>query len=94
MRTSLAWEHLLPIFTLFSHKVNTYPPKQAGAYTLNFHGRVTEPSVKNFQMVEKDGDRTTLVQFGKTGRDTFALDFRYPISPFQAFAMCLTSFHA
>lgn len=28
--------------------------EQSGSYALNFHGRVTESSVKNFQLVEKN----------------------------------------
>ncbi len=44
------------------------PPKwneQLGAYCLNFGGRVTAASVKNFQLVE-DGDLDRVVlQYGK-----------------------------
>lgn len=46
------------------------PPKwndRLGAYCLNFNGRVTEASVKNFQLVEdgaSDADRVVF-QFGK-----------------------------
>ncbi|XP_051152062.1 tubby-like F-box protein 7 [Andrographis paniculata] len=68
-------------------------------WCLNFHGRVTVASVKNFQLVaaaadqggKGDGD-TMLLQFGKVGDDTFTMDYRHPLSPFQAFAICLTSF--
>lgn len=68
-------------------------------WCLNFHGRVTVASVKNFQLVASDesapaneeNDDTTL-QFGKIGKDLFTLDYRYPVSAFQAFAICLSSF--
>lgn len=44
------------------------PPKwnaQLGAYCLNFKGRVTQPSVKNFQLVSEHDLDTVLLQFGK-----------------------------
>lgn len=37
------------------------------AYCLNFNGRVTQASVKNFQLVSVDDDDTVLLQFGKVG---------------------------
>ncbi|KAJ3695746.1 hypothetical protein LUZ60_001123 [Juncus effusus] len=62
-------------------------------WCLNFHGRVTVASVKNFQLVSTEGDEeTVLLQFGKVGDDMFTMDFRHPLSAFQAFAICLTSF--
>jgi hypothetical protein len=62
------------------------------AYVLNFNKRVTEASVKNFQLVNSTDPDTVYLQFGKVGKDAFNIDFRYPISPFQAFAICLTAF--
>ena len=66
-------------------------------WCLNFRGRVTVASVKNFQLVEGGGhnsdvDKPVLLQFGKIGKDTFTMDYRYPLSAFQAFAICLSSF--
>eukprot|EP01059_Diplonema_ambulator_P004560 TRINITY_DN14276_c0_g1_i4.p1 TRINITY_DN14276_c0_g1~~TRINITY_DN14276_c0_g1_i4.p1 ORF type:complete len:361 (+),score=88.68 TRINITY_DN14276_c0_g1_i4:149-1084(+) len=61
------------------------------AYVLNFKGRVTVPSVKNFQLVERHTDKI-LVQFGKIGSDKFTLDFQYPVNGLQAFAIALTAF--
>lgn len=70
-------------------------------WCLNFHGRVTVASVKNFQLVAtidqsqpggRGDEETVLLQFGKVGDDTFTMDFRQPLSAFQAFAICLTSF--
>ncbi len=71
------------------------PPKwneQVGAYVLNFSGRVTAASVKNFQLVSPDDHDRVVLQFGKTGRDTFTMDFQWPLSPLQAFSICLSSF--
>ncbi|GER53216.1 tubby like protein 7 [Striga asiatica] len=61
-------------------------------WCLNFHGRVTVASVKNFQMAATNDEETVLLQFGKVGDDTFTMDYRKPLSAFQAFAICLTSF--
>lgn len=71
------------------------PPKwndQIGAFVLNFNKRVTQASVKNFQMISSEDPDTVFLQFGRVGKDIFNMDFRYPISPFQAFAICLSSF--
>eukprot|EP00466_Bigelowiella_natans_P005960 jgi/Bigna1/91650/estExt_fgenesh1_pg.C_1110006 len=62
------------------------------AYCLNFHGRVTKASVKNFQLthdVDADGE---ILQFGKVGTNEFTMDFTWPLTPLQAFAVCLSSF--
>ena len=66
---------------------------EVNAYVLNFNGRVTMASVKNFQLVDAiDGDENVVLQFGKVGANVFTCDFQYPISPLQAFAVCLSSF--
>ncbi|KAE8671049.1 Tubby-like F-box protein 7 [Hibiscus syriacus] len=70
-------------------------------WCLNFHGRVTVASVKNFQLSAtvdpsqpggKGDEETVVLQFGKVGDDTFTMDYRQPLSAFLAFAICLTSF--
>jgi tubby and related proteins len=79
-------------------------------WCLNFRGRVTVASVKNFQLVAATqpaaGAPTpsqaapapppehekVILQFGKVGEDMFTMDYRYPLSTFQAFAICLSSF--
>eukprot|EP00245_Coleochaete_scutata_P010772 TRINITY_DN3882_c0_g1_i1.p1 TRINITY_DN3882_c0_g1~~TRINITY_DN3882_c0_g1_i1.p1 ORF type:complete len:394 (-),score=55.61 TRINITY_DN3882_c0_g1_i1:587-1768(-) len=80
--------------------------EQLQCWCLNFKGRVTVASVKNFQLVAvtdplpadkgatssgSDHDKV-LLQFGKIGKDQFTMDYRYPLSAFQAFAICLSSF--
>merc|ERR1712185_771860 len=59
------------------------PPKwndQVGAYVLNFNGRVTRASVKNFQLcnMARDPD-AVLMQFGRVGKDSFNMDYQYPL---------------
>ena len=66
--------------------------EQMQAYCLNFGGRVTKASVKNFQLVAGDQQDRTILQFGKVGKDTFTMDYSWPINALQAFAICLTSF--
>ncbi|XP_047333679.1 tubby-like F-box protein 10 [Impatiens glandulifera] len=89
--------------------------EQLQCWCLNFRGRVTVASVKNFQLiaatqppppplnsgrapqsgsqqtVQSDQDKIIL-QFGKVGKDLFTMDYRYPLSAFQAFAICLSCF--
>src|SRR5262249_52765141 len=75
--------------------LNTKSPRwhqQLHCWCLNFHGRVTVASVKNFQLVSAVDCEKVVLQFGKVGKDLFTMDYRYPISAFQAFAICLTSF--
>ena len=63
-----------------------------GAYVLNFGGRVTLPSIKNFQLVHEDEDDKIILQFGKVGKDAFTMDFQWPMSALQAFSICLAAF--
>ena len=65
--------------------------EQAGGHVLNFHGRVTQSSVKNFQLVCDLTGEQTVLQFGRVDKDVFTLDVRYPLSPVQAFALVLSS---
>ncbi|KAI7745346.1 hypothetical protein M8C21_027958 [Ambrosia artemisiifolia] len=88
--------------------------EQLQCWCLNFKGRVTIASVKNFQLIatqqpppvapppapsaagtsqpaQPEHDKVIL-QFGKVGKDMFTMDYRYPLSAFQAFAICLSSF--
>ncbi|XP_060187549.1 tubby-like F-box protein 5 isoform X1 [Lycium barbarum] len=75
--------------------------EQLQCWCLNFKGRVTVASVKNFQLVAAVDpsqnipaavQETTILQFGKIGKDIFTMDYCYPLSAFQAFAICLSSF--
>lgn len=37
-------------------------------------------------------EEQVIMQFGRVDKDTFTCDFRYPLSPIQAFAIALSSF--
>ena len=81
--------------------VNQPPVYERGNYRLNFFGRVTVPSVKNFQLIQDTkvttargvAEKGLLMQFGKIGEDRFHLDFREPLTPFQAFTIALCQFN-
>ncbi|XP_051200013.1 tubby-like F-box protein 12 [Lolium perenne] len=94
--------------------------EQLQCWCLNFRGRVTVASVKNFQLTaapqpaavpsessqpphqqqaqpsssssSSSDHEKVILQFGKVTKDMFTMDYRYPLSAFQAFAICLTSF--
>lgn len=58
---------------------------------LKFHGgRVLAASSKNVLLNEKNNSSTDLLQFGKSKKGKFILDFRYPIAPIQAFGISLS----
>ncbi|KAL0101511.1 hypothetical protein PUN28_018971 [Cardiocondyla obscurior] len=62
------------------------------SYVLNFHGRVTQASVKNFQVVHDSDVDYVVMQFGRVAEDTFTMDYRFPLCTVQAFAIALSSF--
>lgn len=82
--------------------------EQLQCWCLNFRGRVTIASVKNFQLIAAPAQPPAgaptpsqpappeqdkiILQFGKVAKDMFTMDYRYPLSTFQAFAICLSSF--
>ena len=46
------------------------------SYVLNFHGRVTQASVKNFQIVHDSDVEYIIMQFGRVAEDIFTMDYR------------------
>lgn len=72
---------------------------QAKQKQLDFKGRVTLPSVKNFQLVSESADAPTprggvKMTFGRVGKDAFNLDYTAPLSAMQAFGIALSIFGA
>jgi tubby-related protein 1 len=59
---------------------------------LNFAGRVDKASVKNFQLIDDHDENKVYLQFGRVAEHQFNLDFQWPFSPMQAFALALSSF--
>lgn len=64
------------------------------SHCLNFGGRVTMPSIKNFQIISEDDAESIVLQFGRCGTDNFTMDARYPLSIIQAFGVALSTFDA
>lgn len=100
-------EHLIPQFHLGHTKdllwlINKQPIwlQTQNTYYLKFDKRVAVPSVKNFQLVNPLDRNLPLLrvaeriflQFGRVGNNSFNLDFSWPFSILQAFAIALASF--
>uniref|UniRef100_A0A8C6UEW0 Si:dkey-220f10.4 n=1 Tax=Neogobius melanostomus TaxID=47308 RepID=A0A8C6UEW0_9GOBI len=66
--------------------------EQTHSYVLNFHGRVTQASVKNFQIIHPDNEDYIVMQFGRVAEDVFSMDYSYPVCALQAFAVTLSAF--
>lgn len=63
-------------------------------YALDYHGRSIKQSLKNFQIISDPGNvlnEEVLFQFGNTGEDAYILDFKFPFSKLQAFAIAISS---
>ncbi|XP_005802269.3 tubby-related protein 1 [Xiphophorus maculatus] len=66
--------------------------EDTASHVLNFNGRVTQASVKNFQIVHNKDLDYIVMQFGRIADDIFTLDYNYPMCAVQAFAIALSSF--
>lgn len=60
--------------------------------TLDFHGRATMASAKNFMLQDMQGGRYKFL-YGKVAEDRFTLDHLYPLGAVQAFAIALSASH-
>ncbi|XP_061640110.1 tubby-related protein 1-like isoform X1 [Phyllopteryx taeniolatus] len=66
--------------------------EETASHVLNFNGRVTQASIKNFQIVHSKDLDYIVMQFGRIADDIFTLDYKYPMCAVQAFAIALSSF--
>lgn len=65
---------------------------ELGSFVLNFGGRVSVASVKNFQLCERHDQDNILLQFGRIqGRHSFTMDFQHPLTAVQAFSIAISS---
>ncbi|KAI2511511.1 hypothetical protein MHU86_2947 [Fragilaria crotonensis] len=65
---------------------------ELGAFVLNFGGRVSVASVKNFQLCDRTDHEHIMLQFGRIqGRHSFTMDFQHPLTAVQAFAIAISS---
>jgi hypothetical protein len=84
----------------FENVAPKYNPAR-GCYTLNFFGRVSKASARNFQLMESGEDEDEeqpdhseidfLLSHGKLKANAFNLDYRAPFNPIIAFAISLCS---
>ncbi|KAK1323064.1 Tubby-like protein 4 [Acorus calamus] len=54
-------------------------------------GQRIQTSVKNFQLIMEENGRQTMLQLGRVGKSKYVMDFRFPLTGYQAFCICLTS---
>ncbi|TYI81023.1 hypothetical protein E1A91_D05G125800v1 [Gossypium mustelinum] len=90
------WEEKMDkIHKLFS-RIPRYN-KMLKQYELDFRerGRAAglriQSSVKNFQLTLEENGRQTILQLGRVDRYKYVMDFRYPLTGYQAFCICLAS---
>ncbi|KAK6123794.1 hypothetical protein DH2020_042463 [Rehmannia glutinosa] len=65
-------------------------------YELDFRDRgrtglKIQSSVKNFQLTLERNGKQTILQLGRLGKSKYVMDYRYPLTGYQAFSMCLAS---
>ena len=81
---------------VFKNKDPEWDEKQQ-TFTLNFRGRVTKTSIKNFQIClqekgHSEGEQDNIfIQFGKIDQNLFNLDVMHPFSIYQAFGTAICS---
>lgn len=75
-------------FIQLKNKVPSWNPV-IQAYTLEFAGRAEMPSVHNFQLSE-DEQQDVVLQLGKINETEYNMDYAFPLSPFQAFGICIS----
>ena len=82
---------------------NKLPQFTRGSYRLSFGGRVRTASIKNFQLCSSNTTHLNnsldskipddvILQMGKYSKDKFHVDFKFPMTAFQAFGLCLAQF--
>jgi hypothetical protein len=65
---------------------------ELGSFVLNFGGRVSVASVKNFQLCDRNDQDNIMLQFGRIqGRHSFTMDFQHPLTAVQAFSIAISS---
>ncbi len=91
-------------YMIFHERTSRYDP--LSSCLVDFKGRGSTPSVKNAQYVESlpmcDNPQSAragesdkwVMQVAKFTPECFNMDFRYPLTMFQAFAICISRFDA
>lgn len=75
------------------------PPLSHGSLVVSFNKqRIATASPKNFILTRQayiatNTNTDMMMQFGKRRRGVYAMDFKGPVNPLQAFALSLVAFH-
>ncbi|KAM0678238.1 hypothetical protein BDAP_001253 [Binucleata daphniae] len=80
------WEDLL----IFVNKPPQYN-SDSSTFMLNLQERETNPSVRNFQIIDFFDTNDAIMTFGKQTVDVFVVEFCYPVSIIDAFFFSLCS---
>jgi len=67
--------------------------KRLQSLTMDFGGRCDKASPRNFQMCPPDNEDTSLMFFGRIGRNTFMMDYVEPLGALHAFAIAISTQH-
>uniref|UniRef100_A0A7C9AS35 Tubby C-terminal domain-containing protein n=1 Tax=Opuntia streptacantha TaxID=393608 RepID=A0A7C9AS35_OPUST len=91
----LEWEEQKDQVHLLLSRVPKYN-KISKQYELDFREKVRsglqiQRSVKNFQLTMEGNGRQTILQLGRVGKSKYVLDYKHPLSGYQAFCICLAS---
>ncbi|XP_061373144.1 tubby-like protein 8 [Gastrolobium bilobum] len=89
------WEQKLDKTHQLFSRVPLYN-KNSKQFELDFRdkgraGLRIQRSVKNFQLTLEENGRQTILQLGRVGKSNFVMDYRYPLTGYQAFCICLAS---
>jgi len=92
-RTRSSVNHLPP--QVLVSKLPTWDAR-AESWTLQFNGRCTLASSRNFQLQESAAPAASekkgpVLLYGKMDQNDFTMDYQQPLSMLQAFAACLSS---
>lgn len=68
-------------------KAELLSKKTSHRAAFDFGGQAVEASIKNVQLLGSDDEPA--MKFGKSGKDSFRLNVQFPLSPVQAFGICL-----
>ncbi|KAM0957130.1 tubby-like protein 8 [Malus sylvestris] len=89
------WEGKLDKVHQLSSRVPHYN-KISKQYELDFRDRGRaglriQSSVKNFQLTLEENGKQAILQLGRVGKSKYVMDYRYPLTGYQAFCICLAS---
>jgi len=76
--------------TIILHNKEPVWSEKFNAYMLDFKGKVSKPSMKNFILVDKRSERESVI-FGKMDEDLYTLNVGWPLTIFQAFGLAISS---